>query len=171
MARSWNFVLLASLFLSGIVLEAQTKSSGSGAASTGGTSTAATSSKKKTTPAANTEKKSASTSKSSSTKSSSKAPVKRATGRRTPPPPTDQTRPTKDRYAEIQTALANAGYYSGVKDGNWNDQSVKALQQFQQDQNLEPTGKIDSLTLIRLNLGPHYDTDGTGSNAAAKPAG
>ena len=167
--RHW--FLLASPLLCCALLQAQTKSSGTSPASANSTSAGATSSTKKTAPASTASKKPASTAKSSSSKSASKTPVKRAAGRRAPPPPADQTHPTRDRYAEIQTALAKAGYYSGAKDGNWNDESVKALQQFQQDQNLEPTGKIDSLTLIKLNLGPHYDSDATGSDASAKPAG
>ena len=35
---------------------------------------------------------------------------------------------------------------------------MTALEAYQRDQGLEPTGKIDALSLIRLELGPKYDT-------------
>ena len=88
-----------------------------------------------------------------------KAPARRrAATRRAPSAPAAQSRPTKDRYLEIQKALADAGYDPGPANGTWGDSSVKALQQFQQDQGIDPSGKIDALTLIRLDLGPKYDS-------------
>jgi Putative peptidoglycan binding domain len=158
MAPSRHFVLLVLLLLPGALLKAQTKPASSSSSASGARKTKSS--------AARTTKRS-----TSSTRTSSKARAKRVAARRAPPPPVEQSHPTKDRYAEIQTALAKAGYYSGPEDGSWDDDSVKALQQFQQDQGLEPTGKIDSLTLIRLDLGPHYETDGTAPASAAKPAG
>jgi hypothetical protein len=71
--------------------------------------------------------------------------------------PLRQARPTKDRYIEIQQALADAGYFEGSVNGVWNDASIAALRDFQTDQGLNPTGKVDSLSLIRLGLGPKYD--------------
>jgi len=38
---------------------------------------------------------------------------------------------------------------------------VEALRRFQQEQNLDPTGKINSLSLIALGLGPKYATTAT----------
>jgi hypothetical protein len=38
--------------------------------------------------------------------------------------------------------------------GTWSQNSVDALKRFQQDQNLDPSGKINSLSLIALGLGP-----------------
>ena len=104
----------------------------------------------------------------------SKAPSKRRVApkaRRVARAPAEQTLPTKDRYAEIQTALSNVGFYSGPADGNWNAESTKALAQFQQAQGLEPTGKIDALTLIRLDLGPDYDQAGGSSEVSGKYPG
>ncbi|MBI2815845.1 MAG: peptidoglycan-binding protein [Acidobacteria bacterium] len=72
-------------------------------------------------------------------------------------PAARQLRPTPARYAEIQTALAKAGYYEGPANGAWDQSSIQALQRFQADQGLEPTGKIDSWSLIKLDLGPKYD--------------
>ena len=65
-----------------------------------------------------------------------------------------QQQPTADRYKEIQQALADKGYFQGPVDGAWNTGSVEALKRFQKDQNLDPDGKIGSLSLIALGLGP-----------------
>ena len=69
-----------------------------------------------------------------------------------------QIRPTRERYAQIQTALAQAGYFQEPANGNWGTSSVNALAYFQKDHGLEPTGKIDAPSLIRLGLGPKYET-------------
>jgi peptidoglycan hydrolase-like protein with peptidoglycan-binding domain len=55
---------------------------------------------------------------------------------------------------EIQQALADKGYLNGALDGKWGPESVEALKKFQQDQNLQPSGKLDALSLIALGLGP-----------------
>ena len=55
---------------------------------------------------------------------------------------------------EIQQALASKGYYSGPVDGMWTPACVDALKRFQQDQSLEVDGKLGSLSLIALGLGP-----------------
>ena len=68
--------------------------------------------------------------------------------------PPAQQQPTADRYKEIQQALADKGYFQGPVDGAWNPGSVEALKRFQKDQNLDPDGKIGSLSLIALGLGP-----------------
>jgi peptidoglycan hydrolase-like protein with peptidoglycan-binding domain len=75
-----------------------------------------------------------------------------------------QLQPTAERYAEIQRALADKGYLKGEPNGKWGPESVDALRSFQRDQNLEPSGKIDSVSLIALGLGPKYQT------AAAPPS-
>jgi hypothetical protein len=68
-----------------------------------------------------------------------------------------QQAPTPDRYREIQSALAGKGYLPAESvNGEWNQASVDALRRFQQDQNLEATGKLNSLSLIGLGLGPKY---------------
>ena len=67
---------------------------------------------------------------------------------------TGQMTPTPERYKEIQQALIDKGYLQGPASGVWGPDSVPALKKFQQDQKLEPSGKIDSLTLIALGLGP-----------------
>lgn len=65
-----------------------------------------------------------------------------------------QQAPTPDRYREIQQALASKGYYKGDPNGEWGADSSDALKRFQADQSLMPDGKINSLSLIALGLGP-----------------
>ena len=65
-----------------------------------------------------------------------------------------QQAPTADRYKEIQQALAEKGYFKGSVDGNWGADSVDALKRFQAEQSLDPDGKVGSLSLIALGLGP-----------------
>ena len=65
-----------------------------------------------------------------------------------------QMAPTKDRYREIQQALYEQGYLPSEPTGVWSPESVEALKQFQSDQKLSVTGRISSLTLINLGLGP-----------------
>ena len=81
--------------------------------------------------------------------------------------PIGQNLPTRERYAEIQAALADAGYYDGPQDGRWGKPSVEALSRFQEDHCLEPTGKIDALSLIRLGLGAKYEGNNSALNAAS----
>ncbi len=71
-----------------------------------------------------------------------------------------QLQPTQERYKEIQQALAAKGYLQAEQaTGNWDQNSADALKQFQTAQNLDASGKINSLSLIALGLGPkHEDT-------------
>ncbi len=64
-----------------------------------------------------------------------------------------QLAPTPDRYKDIQSALATRGYLKQEPNGVWDAPSADALRRFQQDQNLEPSGKLNSLSLIALGLG------------------
>jgi peptidoglycan hydrolase-like protein with peptidoglycan-binding domain len=74
--------------------------------------------------------------------------------------------PDADRLREIQKALADKGYFKGDLNGVWNADSVAALKQFQTDQKLTVDGKINSLSLIGLGLGPKHES----SVAAAPPS-
>jgi peptidoglycan hydrolase-like protein with peptidoglycan-binding domain len=66
-----------------------------------------------------------------------------------------QKAPTPERYKEIQQALASKGYLQpNASSGVWDNSSVSALKKFQEDQSLEPSGKLDSLSIIALGLGP-----------------
>ena len=81
-----------------------------------------------------------------------------------------QARPTPERYAEIQSALAKAGYYEGSANGVWGENSVEALRRFQEDNGQEPTGKVDSLSLIKLGLGPNYERESASAAPGAAAA-
>jgi murein L,D-transpeptidase YcbB/YkuD len=91
---------------------------------------------------------------SAASKSSKKSPAKRtATTWRN-----RQLSPSTDRYREIQQALATKGYLKPEEaNGSWNPASADALKRFQSEQNLDPNGKINSLSLIALGLGPKRD--------------
>jgi peptidoglycan hydrolase-like protein with peptidoglycan-binding domain len=65
-----------------------------------------------------------------------------------------QAAPSPERYKEIQQALASKGYYKGEVNGEWGPDSVEALRRFQSAQSLGPDGKLGSLSLIALGLGP-----------------
>jgi hypothetical protein len=93
-------------------------------------------------------------------RSSKKGATKGKTARTTAKPATWRNRqmaPTPDRYREIQDALAAKGYLGSDNcTGAWDQTSVEALKRFQTDQNLGSTGKINSLSLIALGLGPKH---------------
>jgi hypothetical protein len=77
-----------------------------------------------------------------------------------------QLAPTADRYREIQQAMVAKGYLKPEDvSGSWDANSADALKRFQAAQSLDATGKIDSLSIIALGLGPKRDTA-----SAIKPA-
>jgi peptidoglycan hydrolase-like protein with peptidoglycan-binding domain len=91
--------------------------------------------------------------KSSAKKTGKKAPVRRATTWRN-----RQMVPTPARFREIQGALAAKGYLPAEEaTGAWGPASIDALKRFQASQNIAATGKINSLSLIALGLGPKRD--------------
>ncbi|MCL6545323.1 MAG: peptidoglycan-binding protein [Bryobacteraceae bacterium] len=94
---------------------------------------------------------------STAAKASAKNTAKRTASRskrRRPARPAVQQQPTPERYREIQRALVDRGFLEGEPTGRWDSASIEALKRFQADQQLQPTGKIDALSLIRLGLGP-----------------
>ena len=78
-----------------------------------------------------------------------------------------QQAPTPERYREIQQALASKGYLHSEPTGKWDADSADALKRFQAEQHLTPDGKIKSLSLIALGLGPKRLT---AQSHAAPPA-
>jgi hypothetical protein len=134
------------------------KSSASATARTGTTRTGAK-------PAASETAGAKSTTKSAAAKTRSTASRRLVNGRwvtaarrpAAPPKPVGQQRPEADRYQEIQKALQERGYFKGEPNGEWADDSADALKRFQADQKLSNDGKINSLTLIGLGLGPKHD--------------
>src|ERR1700674_3515668 len=82
-----------------------------------------------------------------------------------------QMSPAADRYRQIQEALAAKGYMPAEQaSGQWNDASAVALKRFQADQNLDATGKVNSISLIALGLGPKHDATPTVVAPATTPA-
>lgn len=70
--------------------------------------------------------------------------------------------PSPERYKEIQDALVAKGYLRPEDVGNgWNQASADGLKRFQGEQNIEASGKINSLSLIALGLGPKRDNNPT----------
>jgi peptidoglycan hydrolase-like protein with peptidoglycan-binding domain len=87
-------------------------------------------------------------------KNTSKKRRSRATAR-------GQKVPTTDRIREIQGALNREGDLEGQPTGKWDDATLNAMKKFQEKQGLNPTGKIDAVSLERLGLGS--DTAGKGA--------
>lgn len=64
-----------------------------------------------------------------------------------------QKAPTPDRISEIQQALAKDGSFTAKPNGKWDDSTVEAMKKFQAGHGLNPSGKLDALTLQKLGLG------------------
>ena len=83
--------------------------------------------------------KSASSSSKKSASTKGKTGKKSRTAKRSAP---RQSEPTPDRYMQIQQALADKGFFTGSVNGVWGPDSVAALKQFQESQNLAVDGKL-----------------------------
>jgi peptidoglycan hydrolase-like protein with peptidoglycan-binding domain len=64
-----------------------------------------------------------------------------------------QTAPAPERISEIQQALAKDGSFTGTPNGKWDDSTAEAMRKFQVSHGLNPTGKLDALSLHKLGLG------------------
>jgi peptidoglycan hydrolase-like protein with peptidoglycan-binding domain len=64
-----------------------------------------------------------------------------------------QKAPTPDRISEIQQALARDGSFAGTASGKWDNSTIEGMKKFQAGHGLNPTGKLDALTLQKLGLG------------------
>jgi peptidoglycan hydrolase-like protein with peptidoglycan-binding domain len=64
-----------------------------------------------------------------------------------------QKAPSPERITEIQSALARSGYYQAQPNGKWDANTIAAMQRFQSSSGLEPTGKLNALSLQKLGLG------------------
>ena len=89
---------------------------------------------------------------SASAASASKAGA-RKTSKRSRRRERGQKAPTADRISEIQQALAKDGSFSGTPNGKWDDSTTEAMRKFQAGHGLNPSGKLDALTLQKLGLG------------------
>lgn len=77
-------------------------------------------------------------------RTSSKSSSRHAAGQKAPAP---------ERITEIQQALAKNGALSGEPSGKWDDSTTEGMRKFQAAHGLNPTGKLDALTLRQLGLG------------------
>ena len=113
-------------------------------------------------------KSTASAPKSTPDKAAATTTAKKPTSRITRP--NRQFTPTPERYKQIEEALCRRGYLSSDQvNGQWNDRSAAALKRFQADQNLAASGKIDSLSLIALGLGPKHQITSLEGPVASQP--
>lgn len=108
-------------------------------------------------------------SKSSTSSAKTSSTRRKARGRysKRAPAPSYQLHPDPARYQQIQQALAERGYFKGEVNGQWGDDSVDALKRFQADQKMLDDGKISSLTLIGLGLGPKHNGSTVSSTASS----
>src|SRR5215467_1644167 len=113
----------------------------------------AASSAKPASPKADTARASGKTApaKGPSTKKAASRTGKRTTGRSRKQP--GQKAPASDRVIAIQSALAKDGSFTGTPDGKWSDDTASAMRRFQASHGLNPTGRLDALTLQKLGLG------------------
>ena len=61
--------------------------------------------------------------------------------------------PTPERISEIQQALTREGTFANPPTGKWDDSTVEGMKKFQSEHGLNPSGKLDALTLEKLGLG------------------
>ena len=95
--------------------------------------------------------------------SSSPATSSPATSQQTGTPPLSQ-----QFVRQIQMRLRQQGIYDGKPTGTWDDATAKAVQNFQQANNIQPTGQIDGATIIALMRPPQSDMD---EGSSAPPTG
>lgn len=95
-------------------------------------------------PSSSTGKSTAAAGSKSRVKKSGKRSRRRERGQKVPAP---------ERISEIQQALAKDGAFSGTPNGKWDGATVEAMRKFQSSHGLNPSGKLDALTLQKLGLG------------------
>jgi peptidoglycan hydrolase-like protein with peptidoglycan-binding domain len=61
-------------------------------------------------------------------------------------------RPTKTQITEAQEKLKTAGKYSGEADGKYNDDFRASLKKYQEENNLEKSGKLDEPTIMKMGI-------------------
>jgi peptidoglycan hydrolase-like protein with peptidoglycan-binding domain len=70
----------------------------------------------------------------------------------------------------IQLRLRAQGEYDGTPNGIWDDATSKAVQDFQQEHNMQPTGQVDGPTIVAL-LRPGGDMTGTEDEGSSNAPG
>jgi Putative peptidoglycan binding domain. len=164
LAHSFSLILLigTTVLFSVTALLPQAEAAGKRSSST--VSSGKSSSKKKSVKAPSSGKKSAVSARRSTSQTRSTSPTKTVRGE-----PPAQQEPTRERYKEIQQALAEKGYFNGEPNGIWGPESVEAMRRFQEDQDLVANGKITALSLIYLGLGPKRDVPGQTKTEQQEP--
>ena len=64
---------------------------------------------------------------------------------------------------QIQMRLHAHGVYDGKPTGTWDDETSKAVQEFQQAHNIQPTGQIDGKTIMALMRPEAAEGEGSSS--------
>jgi peptidoglycan hydrolase-like protein with peptidoglycan-binding domain len=64
----------------------------------------------------------------------------------------DRDKIDRDDVKEVQAALQKKGYYNGLIDGLAGDKTRSGVKEFQQDEDLPATGRINTATLERLGV-------------------
>lgn len=59
------------------------------------------------------------------------------------------------RATQLQSALATAGYLSGMPSGHWDSETEAAMQKYQSDNGWQTKLIPDSRAIIKLGLGPN----------------
>jgi len=84
--------------------------------------------------------------------SPSSPPLPRATTGHIPPASVLHRMTTVYGRTELQSKLAQAGYYTGTPNGQWDQRTVDALKNFQVANSLPATGELDPGTIRKLGL-------------------
>jgi hypothetical protein len=63
-----------------------------------------------------------------------------------------QSSETQQAVMDVQGKLQDQGYFDGDVNGNWGPASIAALQLYQQDHGLQPSGAMDQDTAASLGL-------------------
>ncbi|HET6145880.1 MAG TPA: peptidoglycan-binding domain-containing protein [Candidatus Acidoferrales bacterium] len=127
------------------------------------TASSAAKKKKKTASSSSASAKSSS-SKSASAKTVSTKSKGKSRGR-VPAKPKGQAAPTSDRIREIQAALQKDGSYDGEPNGKWDAATTDAMRKYQDKNGINPSGKIDAISLNKMGLGS--ETAGKGAPVPA----
>ena len=67
-----------------------------------------------------------------------------------PIPPAENLRPSSVRA--IQERLRSLGFYTGGVDGVWGQSTQSAIQQFQQNRGLQPSGQLNPATVTAMGI-------------------
>lgn len=75
------------------------------------------------------------------------------------------------RAVQLQNALVNAGYLSGMPSGHWDADTEAAMQKYQSDNGWQTKLIPDSRAIIKLGLGPNGNEQASTEPRGPMPAG